>query len=633
MLKSTYLRYALFMAFILAAAGCSQVPAVLSQPSQSLEEQAQTRAAQQDYAEAARLYQLAGESAAEPRRSHLLLDGADAALQASNPELGGQLLNAIDLSRLDENAQVYFELLQRQRRIAGMPAAEALKLLPPPASGAPPKVAARVWALRAGLFYKNGQITQATHALVQRNVWLLDEDQIQANNNLLWERLRKQPPAPDAQPPAGDATTQGWLALARIAGQAWPDRAALESELQHWNRRYPGHPAALRILPERFDFAPSQIAQASRLALALPLTGPFANAGAAIQDGFMAGYYASKDRAGSAATLPSILVYDSNALSNPGDLIRNIRGDRVDLLVGPLQKDLATELAQRGNLGIPMLALNYTQAQVNVPNFYQFGLAPEDEARAAAQRAQAMGLRTAVALVPQGEWGTRVLQAFRDALNQAGGELIDYDRFDPRTADHAEPIKRVLRYNQAQALPAAQASPGSPNSDQPNSETAHRRNVDFIFVAAQPAQARQIRQQLRYYHASRLPVLATSHVYSGTVNTSKDGDLEGVIFADMPWIIGSSSEIQTRRENARRTWPNTNEQYPRLFAMGYDAWLLAEKLSRDQFRQGLLLQGNTGDLYLQPDGRIERELDWAQFQSGRPRALQAPAPRSGPVSY
>ncbi|WP_404854442.1 penicillin-binding protein activator, partial [Escherichia coli] len=43
---------------------------------------------------------------------------------------------------------------------------------------------------------------------------------------------------------------------------------------------------------------------------------------------------------------------------------------------------------------------------------FQFGLAAEDEARAVASRAWGDGMRRAVALVPRGEWGDRVLAAF-----------------------------------------------------------------------------------------------------------------------------------------------------------------------------------------------------------------------------
>ncbi len=619
---------------LLLVTGCSQLPAQLSQPSESLETQAATRLAQEDYAAAAQLYRLAGESASEPRRSKLLLEGADAAIQAPDPGLAEQLLDGVNPTALDARGQAAFELLRVQIRIQGKPPAQALKLLPPPSSGSPPSVAAKIWKLRAQLFARNNQTADAVHALVQRDVWLLDEGQVKANDQLIWQQLQQQPPNADTQAPAGDEITSGWLALARIDKGTRPDRSALKQELQRWERRYADHPARRQILPEQFDYKPPQTADTAGqpIGLALPLTGDFASAAAAIQDGFLAGYYASKELQSGDNALPALRIYDTNTLSDANRLIGKTRSDGIGVLVGPLQKGLATELAQRRNLGVPVLALNYVEGAVTQANFYQFGLAPEDEATAAAKRALAMGFTTAIALVPEGEWGQRVLESFRDTFNSTGGTLVDYATFNPQNQDHAQPIKRLLRYGSAPAQPVQTRDS---DADERNSETSRRRDVDFIFIAAQPAQARQIRQQLRYFYAARLPVLATSHVFTGVVNPSKDGDLEDLMFADMPWIIGDSTKTRTRREQAREFWPQVDQRYPRLFAMGYDAWLLVARLNAGDLQKGFLLEGNTGDLYLRDAGRIQRELDWAQFRNGKPRALpklQAPTPTQ-PVGY
>lgn len=614
---------ALLCLILLTLAGCSQLPGKINQASEPLEDQAAARMAQQDYSNAAQLYRLAGESAAEPRRSKLLLDGADAALQASNTGLAQQLLDGVKPDGLDAHGQATFELLRVKTLIEGKPPAQALKLLPPPASGSPPSVAAQIWALRAKLFTENGQTTEAVHALVQRDIWLVDEEQSKSNDEKIWQLLAQKTPGKKSATISSeegvteDKITRGWLDLARIGKQNWPDREALEGALRSWEYRYIGHPAARHILPSNFDYTATQSAGATgnTIGLALPLTGNFASAASAIQDGFLAGYYANKESNNNAKP-PNLRVYDTNALVDANRLLNAARNDNVNIMIGPLQKQLATDLAQRNDLRMPMLALNYTDSAIVAKDFYQFGLAPEDEATAAGQRAIKMGFTTAIALVPEGGWGTRVLEAFRDSFNGAGGNLLDYATFSPQNQDHAEPIKRVLRYGSKQG--------GSEKTDEENDNANTRgRQVDFIFIAAQPAQARQIRQQLRYYYASRLPVLATSHIFSGEVDRNSDGDLEDVIFADMPWIIGDAPSIQSRRQQAQSLWPKVNKRYPRLFAMGYDAWLLVAQLNTSGLQPGFLLDGNTGELYLRDAGRIQRELDWAQFDSGKPKALPA----------
>ncbi len=62
----------------------------------------------------------------------------------------------------------------------------------------------------------------------------------------------------------------------------------------------------------------------------------------------------------------------------------------------------------------------------------------------------------------------------------------------------------------------------------------------LIFMLATPRQARLINPQLSFYRASRLPVYATSQVYTGYPDSSLDTDLNNVAFCDMPWILDSN---------------------------------------------------------------------------------------------
>src|SRR5699024_1960776 len=110
-------------------------------------------------------------------------------------------------------------------------------------------------------------------------------------------------------------------------------------------------------------------------------------------------------------------------------------------------------------------------------------LAPEDEARTAVAYAASQDWHSALALVPRGNWGGRVLDAFRDAFSERGGELIDYASFNTSHYDHRQAVQNVLR--------------GFHNGAA----------IDFIFIAARPAHARLLRSQLRFYQAAELPVV------------------------------------------------------------------------------------------------------------------------------
>ena len=629
---------ALALVLLLFAAGCARGPvAPAPTPEVPTADRAAARAAQGDYTEAARLYARAAEDARGAERDRLYLAAGEAAARAGDAETATDHLDRVNTGSLDDTQRARLRLARIEARIADLPPPRALQAVPPPESGTPPAVAARTWLLRSQLLLAQDRVVEAIHALVQRDIWLLEPEQARANDERIWRILRARLPE-DARLDALDRvddTTRGWGALARIGARVRTDRAALEDALIDWERRFPGHPAGRTILPERFDYDPIApgtgitTGDARSIGLALPLTGRFADPAAAVRDGFLAAYYASD------APRPRLHIYDTNAVADMTALVERARGDGVGLLVGPLDKSHVAELRtlERADGGegetkraMPILALNYTETDSGYPGFYQFGLAPEDEAEAVAERAINMGLRRGLALVPDNDWGDRVLSAFRDALYYMGGEMVDYATYDPREQDHAAPIKTLLQYRGVPEDETGEddAAPPEPDENGDPIERGRRQDADFIFIAAQPPEARLIRTQLRFYRAMRLPVLATSHVFTGKVDPARDSDLDGLMFADMPWTLARDGGIAERRERIRELWPDAAARYLRLFALGHDAWALQARIRRGDLETGQLLDGDTGELFLQPDGEIHRALDWARFVRGRPEPMPEP---------
>jgi outer membrane PBP1 activator LpoA protein len=234
---------------------------------------------------------------------------------------------------------------------------------------------------------------------------------------------------------------------------------------------------------------------------------------------------------------------------------------------------------------------------VQVPDrFYQYALSPEDEARLAARRIAADGHASGVTLAPQSDWGRRVTAAFTEEFTAAGGHVVDQAEYLPSTADFNEIIRRLLRTTGQRG--------SSPRTD-----------AQFIFVAAQPVHGRLIRTQLRFNYASALPMYATSDVYdpAGPGNV----DLDGVIFPDMPWVIDPLGVAAVARDSADRAFPNRGGQLSRLYAFGYDAYRLVHELPRLRNGNAGPLPGVSGRLAVDAQGRVRRELDWAQIVGGR----------------
>ena len=69
-----------------------------------------------------------------------------------------------------------------------------------------------------------------------------------------------------------------------------------------------------------------------------------------------------------------------------------------------------------------------------------------------------------------------------------------------------------------------------------------------------------------------------------------------------------------------KLWPNSFANYPRLYALGVDAYNLASKLNAF-LNSAQYKLGASGQLYLDRFNHIYRQLEWAKMQNGKPVIL------------
>jgi outer membrane PBP1 activator LpoA protein len=474
--------------------------------------------------------------------------------------------------------------------LAGGDTARALAML----RDLPPDGNAAVLATRARIQFGAKRVAEAVRSLIERERLLTNARDREANQRMIVEGIGiALDRGADATAPAGaDAVLTGWLELGRIISDAGAGALGAPRRLQGWRERFPEHPAnesLWRGLVER-PAIPGDLPR--QIALLLPLSGRAEAAGVAVRDGFVAAYYdyGSADR-------PRLRIYDVSARDAPSSYLQALT-DGCDFVVGPLTREEVAALASVADGRATTLALNFLPDGVQVPDrFYQYALSPEDEARLAARRIVADGRMSGVTLSPQSDWGRRVQAAFADEFSAAGGRLVDQADYPPSTADFNDLLRRLLRTTgQRGSVP--------------------RSDAQFIFVAAQPVHGRLIRSQLRFNYAGALPMYATSDVFDGA--SQGNFDLDGVIFPDMPWMIDPHGPPAAAREAAARAWPGRSNALGRLHAFGYDAFRLIGELRRLRGNGGTPLPGVTGRLAVDPDGRVRRELDWAQVVQGKP---------------
>lgn len=414
------------------------------------------------------------------------------------------------------------------------------------------------------------------------------------------------------------------IALAGCAGAPVAPSAGAQATVTSPGPAPASAPAAERPSPgtETRPMTTEPPAGAPRtVALVLPLTGRMAAAGTALRDGFMTAWYRADE-----GSRPEIRVYDAG--EGAAEAYRRAVAEGAGFVVGPLAKEDVQAIARLGSDTVPTLALNFLpDGDVPPPGFYQFALSPEDEARQVAERLLAEGKRVGAALVPTGEWGTRVLAAFQSALEAGGGAVVTRQAFTAQTMDYSDLIKAMLGFDDSRRRHQQLVS----TLGQPLEFTPRRReDVQFIFVAGQPTQGRLICPQLKFHYAGDLPVYSTSDVFDP--NPAANTDLSGIVFPDTPWMISPDPAVAGIREEMSAFGVQNVRRWGRLYAMGFDAFALVGALSEPRALGTMSVPGLTGRLTLGEGGRIRRTLDWATIgPDGHPRPLPPTAAASPAV--
>ena len=364
---------------------------------------------------------------------------------------------------------------------------------------------------------------------------------------------------------------------------------------------------------------PPAALQPQQIALLLPFRGGYRKAAEAVRDGFIAAWHDAGDYK------PALRIYDANAL-NVEQMYAQAVAEGADFVVGPLEKQAIEELAKLTELPVPVLALNQAQAGPGekpagpgvLPSLMQFGLSPEDEARQVAQRARLDGRGRALVIVPNDPWGQRLHRAFRDAWLPLGGRVLERISYDPQGKDYSLPVRRLLNIDASEER--ARRLRRKLNVAL-RSEARLRQDADLIFMAAFPVAARQLVPQLRFHKAEGLPVYATSHVFTGSVNPQADADMNEVMFADLPWILLPRAGASSLRALVNEHFQAASA-YRRLHALGVDAFHLIPHLPRLAVDGAASFAGATGLLSMAGDGMINRQLLWSRIVNGKPELLR-----------
>ncbi|AEV64783.1 penicillin-binding protein activator [Pseudomonas ogarae] len=547
-----------------------------------------------------------------PEKAALLrLSAADLAYRQGNAGQSAQILQQVPMEQLKPGQQIFASTLSAELAMTRNQPKAALTALSHPSlqhlSEMPVEQQVRTGTVRARALEADGQ----TLAAAKERIFiapLLENDAVAKNHEAIWSLIASLPT--DQLQPSTNDDLGGWLSLAqavKTAGTLEQQQAAID----HWREQNPKHPAALQLPTPLIKLKELASQPLSKIALLLPQNGPLAAVAKALREGFMAAHYQAQ-QAGQKP--PSIQFYDSSSLTSMDEFYRKAQADGVQLVVGPLEKPLVKQISTRPQLPITTLALNYSEGEQGPPQLFQFGLAPEDEAREVSRRARADGLHRAAVMVPKGEWGDRVLKAFSQDWQANGGTIIAIERVD-QPVQLAQQIADMFQLRQSEGrAKSLQSTVGTTVAAQPS----RRQDIEFIFLASTPQQAQQIKPTLNFQYAGDVPVYATSSVFSASGDQNQYNDMSGIRFCETPWLLDANDPL---RKQVTAQWPQAGGSLGRLYAMGADAYRLAPRLGQLKTLPDSRIEGLSGSLAVSPTQRVQRQLPWAEFVNGQVQRL------------
>lgn len=553
------------VAVLLAA--CAGLPSIGS----SEVEHAEQAYAAGDYRAAAREFIVAAEDARGARRDYLHLRAAESYRQLGDFAAVKQVTNSILHSRLREGEQLRLDLLLAEAAMAEGQADAALGLLTVPVERVPDALRPRFHELRARAFAERGEALPAARERAVQLPYLPEDERAEAQAQIA-ELLAAIPTrelySQSAQLPPDDPL-KGAADASLLERGVTPPRMIAGGRDPMAPREPPPTEADGRALYRK-------------VALLLPLTGQIAAAGQAVRDGFFAAYFAG------AAPRPEVEVVDSGSTADTAvaayQKALEIGAERV---IGPLSREAVSALFREPMLPVPVLALNHADGVAPPEGSVQFGLLPDEEAIAAADRLIRLGMTRAAIVAMREDWSERAALAFRAQFEAVGGQVVQDLRIDRGDYDFTR-----------------------------RAQTIRESGADGLFIALSAQPARLLVPQLKAAGVTGI-WLAMSRVYGGSPMPALDRDLDGLEFCDAPWVIGNASGVPSREQLAP-SLQSVQGPALRLFAFGMDAYRLLGYVDWLSQRPYSFISGATGELSIDEARQVRRQLAWARFQDGMP---------------
>ena len=381
----------------------------------------------------------------------------------------------------------------------------------------------------------------------------------------------------------------------------------LKRAILDWAAKYPNHPAQdiVAIITGEQTLAVDNV-NSKKVALLLPLSGSSRIFGNTIRQGYVdaAKFYPQEPQ-------QNVIVLDTTSI--PMDnLIQQAQEQNIDLIVGPLLKSEVSQIKQLAP-SIPVLALNKVDdGTVSSNKMCFFALSPEDEAKDAADHIFAQNKQKPLLVIPQNELGRRVAQSFAKQWSQISNGSQAYVQY----VGNLNTLRANINHSSGISLTGSPIAFNNDDGSASMSSNGSSSGFDAIYVYASYDELTLIKPMLDMgagktigNGSSSIALYSSSKSHVANASNDFNYDMNQTEYSDIPLIINSSEKTTAMiPSNIQKDYSLT-----RLYAMGIDAWRLANRFNQLDSYQPNFLAGMTGKLSTSNQCEVTRSLAWQQY--------------------
>jgi ABC-type branched-subunit amino acid transport system substrate-binding protein len=326
-----------------------------------------------------------------------------------------------------------------------------------------------------------------------------------------------------------------------------------------------------------------------KVALLVPLSGANADLGKAMLEAAQLALFTT------ASEWLTLVPRDTaGTAQGAASAARSAIADGAKLLLGPLlaaEVEAVKPIARDAKINVIAFS---TATQLAGGNVFLIGFLPRQEVVREVSFARDKGLNRFAALAPNSQYGHLMTDALREAAAASGGSIVKVEYLDPRAADPAAAVRRLL--SSGSAAPASPSPPGGPG-------------FDALLLPEGGAQLKQIARQLK-----------ESGVESAQTRLLGSGLWDDPAIAGEPALYGgwfAASPPEPRHEFESRFQATYGHPAPRLASLAFDAAALAAVLGKsaggEPIAQEAILNptgftGVDGLFRFTPEGLVQRGL-------------------------